>query len=131
GSNQHQISDIGVMGHFLRWSNDGRFIFFRCSSGKQPVMKISIDGGEPEVVGEVAGGSHISFSPDQSIIIDVLWHKQLWVSPLNNGKPKIIFEFDNPDARIDYPVWSPDGKWILFDKFQPQGGDIWIMKNFE
>jgi len=131
GSNQRQISDIGAMGHFLRWSNDGKFIFFRCSSGKQPVMKISVAGGEPEAVAEVAGGSHISFSPDQTMIMDVIGHKQLWVSPLNNGKPKIIFEFDNPDARIDYPVWSPDGKWILFDKFQPQGGDIWILKNFE
>ena len=131
GSDQHQITDIGVMGHFLRWSTDGKFTYFRCSSGHQSVMKISVDGGEPLHLGEVAGGSHISFSPQHSLIMDVIGHKQLWVSPLNGGKPKMIFEFDNPDARIDYPVWSPDGKWILFDKFQPQGGDIWIMKNFE
>lgn len=130
GSDQRQLSDIGVMGHFLRWSNDGKFIFFRCSSMKQSVMKISIDGGEPIQIAEVAGGSHISFSPDQSMIMDVIGHKQLWVSPLSDGKPKMIFEFDNSDARIDYPMWSPDGNWILFDKFQPQGGDIWIMKNF-
>ena len=95
GKDQRQITDIGIMGHFLRWSADGQFIYFR------------------------------------SLIMDVIGHKQLWVSPLNGGKPEMIFEFDNPDARIDYPVWSPDGKWILFDKFQPQGGDIWIMKNFE
>ncbi|HEY7161850.1 MAG TPA: hypothetical protein VH815_11355, partial [Acidobacteriota bacterium] len=131
GSDQRQISDIGVMGHFLKWSTDGKFIFFRCSSGNQSVMKIPVDGGEPIDLAEVAGGSHISFSPDQSMIMDVIGHKQLWVSPLTAGKPKMIFEFDNPDARIDYPMWSPDGKCILFDKFQPQGGDIWIMKNFE
>jgi len=28
-------------------------------------------------------------------------------------------------------VWSPDGKWVLFDRFRPQGGDIWMLKNFE
>ncbi len=131
GKDHRQITDIGVMGHFLGWSADGKFIYFRCSTGNQSVMKVSVDGGEQFVPGEVAGGSHISFSPAQSLIMDVIGHKQLWVSPLNGGKPKMIFEFDNPDARIDYPVWSPDGKWILFDKFQPQGGDIWIMKNFE
>ena len=43
----------------------------------------------------------------------------------------MIFQFDDPEARIDYPVWSPDGKFILFDKFRPEGGDIWMMKNFK
>lgn len=130
GSNQQQLTNIGVMGHFLRWSHDSDFLFFRCASGKQIVMKISTSGGEPSPIGEIAGGSHMSFSPDQSKIMDVVGHKRLWVSPLKGGKPKMVFEFNEPEARIDYPVWSPDGKWILFDKFQPQGGDIWIMKDF-
>jgi hypothetical protein len=30
-----------------------------------------------------------------------------------------------------FAVWSPDGKWVLFDRFRPQGGDIWMIKNFE
>jgi hypothetical protein len=55
----------------------------------------------------------------------------MWLSHLNGGKPEMIFEFDDPEIRIDYPVWSPDGKSVLFDKFQPQGGDIWLLKNFE
>ncbi len=55
-------------------------------------------------------------------------HKELWVSPLSGGSPEKVFEFDDADARIDYPVWSPDGKWILFDRFVPQGGDIWLME---
>jgi Tol biopolymer transport system component len=56
--------------------------------------------------------------------MDVAGHKVLWVSPLDGGSPEKVFEFDDPDARIDYPVWSPDGQWILFDRFRPQGGDI-------
>ena len=31
-------------------------------------------------------------------------------------------------VRIDYPVWSPDGKWILFDRAAPSGGDIWLLE---
>ena len=74
--------------------------------------------------------------------MDVLGHKALWVSPISsssalgtgNSKPetaKLVFEFKDKDVRIDYPVWSPDGKWILFDRFRPQGGDIWMIESFE
>jgi serine/threonine protein kinase len=24
-----------------------------------------------------------------------------------------------------------DHQWVLFDRFRPQGGDIWMIKNFE
>ena len=123
---------LGVMGHFLRWDQSGEALIFRCPGSGSPVtLKIRLDGGAPEPMAEVAGGSHMSLSPDQSRVMDVIGHKTLWVSPLNGGKPEKVFEFDDPDVRIDYPVWSPDGNWILFDRFRPQGGDIWIMENFE
>ena len=61
-----------------------------------------------------------------------LW--RLPVSPetgLATGKPVKVYEFPDGESRIDYPVWSPDGKWVLFDRFRPQGGDIWMIKNFD
>ena len=131
GSDPRRITNTGSRGHFMRWSHDGEFIFFRSSSGKNSVVKVSVKGGSPVDIGEISGGSHISFSPDQSMILDVIGHKRMWISNVNEGKPRMVFEFDDPEIRIDYPVWSPDGKWILFDKFQPQGGDIWVMKDFE
>ena len=94
-------------------------------------MKVSVGRGEPQLIGEVAGGEHMSFSPDQSLILDVVGHKELWVSPLRGGKPEKVYEFADPAVRIDYPVWSPDGKWVLFDRFRPEGGEIWVMENFE
>jgi len=63
--------------------------------------------------------------------MDVVGHRELVVSRLDGGPPEKVFEFDDPDARIDYPVWSPDGKSVLFDRFRPQGGDIWIMEGIE
>ena len=132
GSEARQLTDIGLMGHFLRWHPSGRAVIFRCPGGGSPTtMKVSLDGGEPDALPEVAGGSHMSFSPDYSRIIDVIGHKALWVSPLNGGQPEKVFEFDDPDVRIDYPVWSPNGQWVLFDRFRPQGGDIWMLENFE
>jgi Tol biopolymer transport system component len=96
-------------------------------------MRVSPEGGEPAPMPEIAGTFHMSFSPDGRKIMDVVAHKALWVSPVDGagGSPEKVFEFDDPDVRIDYPVWSPDGKWVLFDRFRPQGGDIWLMERFE
>ncbi|HKE57724.1 MAG TPA: hypothetical protein VKB46_13515 [Pyrinomonadaceae bacterium] len=134
GSESKQVTDVGlgVMGHFIRWTPSGDAVIFRCQCGGSPMtMRVRLDGGAPEALAEVAGGSHMSFSPDHSRIMDVMGHKSLWVSPLNGEKPEKVFEFANPDVRIDYPVWSPDGHWVLFDRFKPSGGDIWLMDHFE
>jgi Tol biopolymer transport system component len=129
GTEPKQLTRVGVGGHFLRWTPDGRFLIFRCPA-RNVVMRVPVDGGEPEPLPSVKGGSHLSLSPDATHIMDVIAHKVLWVSPLGGGTPEPVFEFQEPEARIDYPVWSPDGNWILFDRFQPQGGDVWVAEGF-
>ena len=75
---------------------------------------------------------------------DVYLNKDIQPTPnpdfMISGKPgtmrkiddvTLVFEFPDPDVRIDYPVWSGDGRWILFDRFRPQGGDIWMMEGVE
>lgn len=133
GSNQRQLSTIGVTGHFMRWSRDGESVNVRCPcSGKPQTYRVSLAGGEPVPLNnEIQGGSHMSFSPNYSLIMDVVGHKTLWVSSVSSGKPVKVYEFPDGESRIDYPVWSPDGKWVLFDRFRPQGGDIWELENFE
>jgi Tol biopolymer transport system component len=136
GSGARQLTHTGVGGHFMRWTRAGDAIIYRANSGAGPgggpgVMRIAATGGEPETLGDIAGGAHISLSPDQTKIMDVVAHKTLWVSTIGGGPPERVFEFDDPDARIDYPLWSPDGQWILFDRFRPQGGDIWVMDGAE
>lgn len=133
GSKQRQLSKIGVTGHFLRWSRDGASVTFRCPCGGKPqTYQVPLGGGDPVALSsEIVGGSHMSFSPDYSLIMDVVGHKTIWVSPVVSGKPTKVYEFPDGESRIDYPVWSPDGKWVLFDRFRPQGGDIWMIKDFE
>jgi Tol biopolymer transport system component len=131
GSNPRALTRTRVTGHFLRWTRDGDAVVFRASGDPSRTMRAPLSGGEPEPVGDVAGGAHMSFSPDYSRIMDVVGHRELFVSRLDGGPPEKVFEFDDPDARIDYPVWSPDGRSVLFDRFRPQGGDIWMMEGFE
>jgi eukaryotic-like serine/threonine-protein kinase len=131
GSSPRQLTQVGVMGHFLAWTPAGESILFRCPSGRPRTLRVDARGGEPQELPEVVGGAHMSLSPDGSRIMDVLAHKALWASPLSGGGPEKVFEFEDPDVRIDYPLWSPDGRWVLFDRFRPQGGDIWMMEKFE
>ncbi len=133
GSEQRQLTKLGVTGHFLRWSHDGKNVIFRCPCGGKPhTYQAPLDGADPVPLNsEIAGGSHMSFSPDYSLLMDVVGHKTIWVSPVVTGKAVKVYEFPDGETRIDYPVWSPDGKWLLFDRFRPQGGDIWMIQNLD
>lgn len=125
GSEPRQRTDVGVGGHFMRWLADG-FIYFRCPA--QGMMRVK-PGEAPEFFSK-NGGAHISFAPDASKFVDVVAHKVLWLYGRDGSEQK-LFAFDDADIRIDYPVWSPDGKWLLFDRFRPEGGDIWIAEGLE
>jgi Tol biopolymer transport system component len=128
GSGRRRLTSLGVTGHFMRWSSDGRFVILRAGPKS---YRVPIVGGPPEELPEVVGGAHMSFSPDQGLIMDVKAHKTLWVSPLRGGTPYQVFEFPDLDARIDYPVWSPEGRWVLFDRAVAKGGDIWMLEGIE
>ncbi|HVQ31636.1 MAG TPA: protein kinase [Vicinamibacteria bacterium] len=129
GRGQRPLTEVGVRGHFLLFTKDGRSVIFRCPSNPQRTLRVPVEGGEPSPVGDVRGGAHMSLSPDESRIADGVDHKTLWVSPLGEGgEPEAVFAFDDPDVRIDYPVWGPDGRSILFDRVLPRGGDVWILE---
>jgi Tol biopolymer transport system component len=132
GSDPRQLTRVGVTGHFLRWTRDGGAVVFRGPGGGQPVsMEAPLDGGDPRPLPEIKGGSHMSFSPGGDLVLDVVAHKTLWVSPLGAGAPTEIFSFDDPDVRIDYPVWSPDGRHAIFDRFRPQGAALWLLEDLD
>jgi Tol biopolymer transport system component len=132
GTNRRRLTNIGASGHFIRWTADGKYAVFRSPQGPSgQLYRIAAAGGSPEPLVAAKGGAHISFSPTFDAIMDVSGHKTMWLTPLPEGDARVVFEFDDPDVRIDYPVWSPDGRWVLFDRVKPGGGDIWLIENFE
>ncbi len=49
----------------------------------------------------------------------------------SSGSPGKVFELDPPDVGIDYPVWSPDGRSVIFDRFRLSGGNISLLEGVE
>ena len=126
-----QLASVGAADHFMRWSDDGRFLYFRSSALPQnSICRVAIDGGEVEPIG-IPVGWHMSFSPDDSLILDAVGHKGLYVYPVDGTERRQVFVSDDPGARIDYPDWSADGRWVVFDRVVPRGGDVWLLEGLE
>jgi Tol biopolymer transport system component/predicted Ser/Thr protein kinase len=128
GHNGRALTRGGVTGHFMLWLPDSEALIFRSpSSGGYSILKVGLDGEEVEEFVRVTGGHHMSFGPDHARVVDVVGHKTVWVTNVSSGDASVLFESDDPSVRIDYPVCSPDGRWLLFDRVRPQGGDIWLV----
>jgi Tol biopolymer transport system component len=127
---RRQLSQQGVMTHFLRWLGDGRELLARCEcGGASRVQRFALDGAPPVDEPAIENGYHISLLPGERAVVEVIGHKTLWRFPLGGeGKAERLFAFDDPAVRIDYPVVSPDGRWLLFDRLEPQGADIWQLR---
>jgi Tol biopolymer transport system component len=126
GTGQRQLSTVGSAGHFEIWAADGRSLLFHPASVGMSAARLTVADGSFAPL-SIRGGSHMSFAPGEALIADVVGHRQVWVSP-PGAEPYMVFEFEDPDIRIDYPVWSPDGRWLLFDRLKPEGGDIWLIE---
>jgi eukaryotic-like serine/threonine-protein kinase len=124
GLGQRQLTNTGASDHYMAWTPDNEWVVY---FGSERMRMVSVRTGESRDHPPIQGGGHFSYSPDFNRMADVREHLRVWISPLDGGEPEMILQFDDPDIRIDYTHWSPDGRWILFDRLKPTGGDVWLL----
>jgi serine/threonine-protein kinase len=128
GGNQRQLEPLSMWGHFLYWTADGSAIILRTAERTESrIVRMALaDGALTELPIREAGG-HLSFSPSEQVMMDAPGHRRLRAYPVDGRPPYDVYAFANPDVRLDYPVWSPDGRWVLFDRAEPRGADLWTL----
>lgn len=131
GSNQRFVSDEIMAGHFIPWfdneslfsqadfENVAQFCVAKISDGS--LTRLPMISPAPQV------GGHTSFSPDRRHILELNTpHSHLWVLSVTTNSGGIIYGKTNPSAMLDYPGWSPDGKWATFDYTRPRNSELMV-----
>lgn len=129
GKNQRAVTDIGAAGNVFLWMDDNDRIVFSSPGpdGRLTQHVVTLSTGAVEPFPAVAGGTCMSASPDQTMILDAVDHATLWLSPVDgSGPPREVFRFEDGDG-VDFPRWSPDGRLAVFDRLVPGGGDVWLL----
>ena len=70
-------------------------------------------------------GGHGSFAPDHKHLMDLNFpHTDIWVLSLTSREGTNVYA-KPPEAKlIDYPWWSPDGRWATFDLVKPRASEL-------
>ncbi len=126
GTQQRALMSQPVSGHYVRWRDTNSLL-----AASRGMWIVYLDGREPEKI-LPTGGSHMSFSPDHRLVADTD-HTFLLMTRLGSDATvrQKIFRFPETNAGMDYTVWSPDGRFILFDRSNPQGGDVYELRGPE
>jgi len=127
GSMQPRALTTAVTGerHTLpTWSPDGREIaYFRILDGQCRLMRIAASGGEPREIGPCpASPQKFGWHPDGRHL--VFGGPLLRTLELSSGTVRELAYARAPDDADSHPAYSPDGKWIAFQRGISRG-DLW------
>ena len=115
-------------------SPDGKSLFYVLLGHTEKILRVSIDGGEPTVVGEVPGRGirgTMRVSPDGQFLAfpyDLYLPKpsmKLAVISINNGRIEKIFPSPPGVYREACLRWSPDGKALQYLLTKGDVTNIW------
>jgi eukaryotic-like serine/threonine-protein kinase len=115
-------------GHSNRvaWSPDGRIIYTKSTGNGSTMMTTEPDGTNPKpLMEEDAGIIGPRVSPDLRHIVflsDRSGSVHLWRADLDGND---LVQLTNSEwDQYDAPGFSPDGKWVFYDRYGSEGG-IW------
>jgi Tol biopolymer transport system component len=131
-----EIEPERVYSHLGALSRDGRRLAYQVDAGGEPgsVWRAELSGpgghvvASKKVLASVVSESQPQLSPDQSKIAFVSFRSgnyEIWRSDADGGNPLQLTAFGGENAGT--PRWSPDGKWIAFDRRPEAHSQIYVV----
>ena len=137
GGRESQITNDNGQNIQPAWSPDGKWIAYH-SALRGGIWIVAPTGGEPRQV--VTNGSQPAWSRDSTHLAfrggdvfsvapgDLLTpdRPQVFIVSAAGGTPRALTQAGDPAGRHTFPVWSPDGKRILFASYTGRVAELWI-----
>ncbi len=125
-----QITRDPVEHEYPRWSPDSSSIlyFSAAASGERQgsIWEIPALGGVPRRVVNSVGGADVSPTDGRLALFRLAKEGlQLVTAPMDGSRFDVVAEFA-PAAYYLYPRWSPDGRWIAFQRGDSVRFDVFV-----
>lgn len=127
------------------WSPDGRFVYFSSSSGDiagmNDIFRVPVDGGTPVPVSAdryaseyfaapAPGGDALAFT-GRGVVAAQWWRNghshidesEIWIR--RAGSPPQYRQLSSAGAKNAWPMWSPDGRRVLYMSDRSGAENIW------
>ena len=124
GGSPLQVSRDPSVDHlYPRWSRDSSSIVFfsRGAAGDMQgtIWEVPALGGTPHRLGNSIGGVDVNRTDGRLAFFRLADKKlQLVTAPPDGSSGTVVADFE-PQMYYLYPRWSPDGKWIAFQRGEP------------
>jgi serine/threonine protein kinase len=129
GNNFKQITD-GKLDTYPVCPQDGKSVFFMDQSGNRKLLRVSIDGGETQVITELPVSNSFDVSPDGKIVaFPSLEHsgehrEMLAIVEADGSKTAKMMGFERP--RFGLLHFSRDGKGVIYPVREGGVDNLWL-----
>ena len=117
-----------VLAHDATWMPDGHSVLY---ANEDHLWRIELSGGTPELYATLPGPAFwLRWSPDGSLLrfttIDPLAHTlELWQLTAADRRPRRMLAGFHEPASECCGVWTPDGRWFVFQSSRGGSNDLW------
>jgi len=96
------------------WSHDGRWLAYYVRS--EGLMKIPVDGGPPQLVGEASNGKGGSWNQMNEILCTTDYNTSIFLVPATGGELQPITDLQNDEGFNSHrhPQFMPDGRHFIY-----------------